>query len=60
MITCAQFEEGISLLESCNGTKSGDEYDGDSTLPPFISEAEMDEISSGNEYDAEHISTNML
>ena len=29
-------------------------------MPPLISEEEMDAMSSGNEYDAETMSTNML
>ena len=63
IITLSQFEEGDLLLESCRNTESGDEYyrsDNDSTLPPIISEIKMDEISSGNESDAETTPMDML
>ena len=39
---------------------SGNESDDDSNLPPLISEEDMDAISSGDEYDAEPMSTDML
>ena len=42
IITFAQFEEGGLLSESHNSTEIGDEYDDNSTLPPLISEFEMD------------------
>ena len=54
------FEEVNLLLESCNDAESGDKSDDNSTLPPLIIDAEIDEILSGNEYDAEPIPTNML
>ena len=41
-------------------TESGNRYDDDSTLPPLISEAEIDAMSSGNESDAETMYANML
>ena len=55
-----QFEGGNLLPESCNITESGDGYDDDSTLPPLNNDAKMDEISSGDEYDAEPMSRDML
>ena len=54
-ITFAQFEEGDLSSEYLNATESGYKYDDsdyDSTLPPLISEIEMDEISSDDESDA--------
>ena len=63
IITFTQFKEGDLLSESHNGTKNGDESDDSddySTLTPFISEAKIDEISSGDESDAEPMPTNML
>ena len=42
IIAFAQFEEGGLLSESHNSTEIGDEYDDNSTLPPLISEFEMD------------------
>ena len=39
---------------------SGKKYDEDSTLPPLISEEEMYEMQSSNEYYAELMSTDML
>ena len=60
IITFTQFEEGNLLSESHNGTKSGDKYDDYSTLPQLNSEAEMDEISLGDESDAEPMPTDML
>ena len=56
----AQFEEVNLLLESHNVMESGDVSDEDSTLPPWIIESKIDEISSGDEYDAEPMSTHML
>ena len=60
IITFTQFEEGILISESCNSMESSDEYDKDSTLPPLISEAKMDEISSGDASDAEPMPSDML
>ena len=36
------------------------DYDDDSTLPPLISETEMDEMSSGDEYHDETITMDTL
>ena len=44
IITFAQFEKGNLLSESCNDIESGNKSDEDSTLPPLIHEAEIDEI----------------
>ena len=55
-----QFEEGNLISKSCNGTESGDKYDDNSTITPLISEAEMDEISLGDEYNDEPMSTDIL
>ena len=60
IITFAQFGEGNLLLEYHNGIESGDKSDDNSTLPPLISEAEMDEMSSGDKSDAEPMPTHML
>ena len=60
IITFTQFEEGNLLSESYNGTESGDKSDDDLTLPPLISEGKMDEMSSGDESDAEPIPTDMV
>ena len=38
-VTFAQFEQRNLLLESRNGTESGDESDDDLTLPSLISES---------------------
>ena len=40
--------------------ESGNESDDDSTLLPLINEEEIDTISSGDESDAEPMSTHML
>ena len=48
IITFEQFEEGNLPSEYRNCTASGDESEHYSTLSPFISEAKMDEISSGD------------
>ena len=55
-----QFEEGNLLSESSNDTESGKKSDDDSTLPPLMSETEMDAMSSVNEYDDEPMYTGML
>ena len=38
----------------------GNKYDDDSTLPQIISEGEMDAMSSGNAYESEPMSKDML
>ena len=58
--TFTQFEEGSLLSETHNDTKSGNKYDENSTLAPLFSEEERDAMSSGNESDAKHMSTDML
>ena len=60
IIMFAHFEEGSFLLESRNGTESGDKSDEDSTIPPLIIEGKMDEMSSSDYYDAEPMHTDML
>ena len=67
IITFAHFEQGDSLSEThnllseiCDNTGSGNEYDDNSTMPPLISEVEMDIMSSGEESDAEPMSMEML
>ena len=47
-------------MEYRNGTESGNKYYYNSTLPPLSSEEKTDKISSGNEYDAESMYTDML
>ena len=60
IIIFAHVEEGGLLYETCDDTESSNKYDDNSTLPPLISEEEMGAMSSGNEYYAEPMSTNML
>ena len=60
IITLPQFEEGYLLPETHDDTESGNESDDYSTLKQLISEEEMDVMSSGYEYDAEPMSTDML
>ena len=60
IITFTHFEDGNLLSKSCNDTESSNESDEDSTLPPLISEEEMDAMLLGDEYDAEHMSIDML
>ena len=67
IITFTHFEEGGLLSEKQNllaetrdDTESGNELDDNSTMPPLIGENEMDVISSGNESDAEPMSTYMF
>ena len=43
-----------------NGKESGKKYDDNSTLPPLISEAEIDAMSSGDESYDEPMSTDEL
>ena len=56
----AQFGEGDLLSETCENMESGNKYYDNSTLPQLISEEEMDMMSSGDESDAEPMSTDML
>ena len=60
IITFAQFEEGGLLSDSRDDAESGDEYDDNYTMPPLISEEEMDAMDSGDESDDEYMSTEML
>ena len=60
IIMFAQFQEGNLLSETRNNTEISNEYYDNSTLPPLISEEEMDTMSSCNEYDAKPMSTDML
>ena len=48
------------LSETYDDTKSGNKYDDYSTMPPLISEEEMDVMSSSDDSDAEPMSTDML
>ena len=67
IITFAQFEEDYLLLETRNllsenrdDIESDNKYDYNSTMPPLISYEEMDVMTSGNESNAEPMSTEML
>ena len=40
--------------------KIGNQSDDNSDLPILLSEEEMDAVSSSDDYNAEHMSTNML
>ena len=67
IIKFVQFKEGNLLSETRNllsetrdDKESGNKYDDESTMLLLISEEEMDAISSGDESDAEPISTDML
>ena len=55
-----QFEEVNLLSETCDNAESGDKYDGNSIIPPLISEEEMDTMDSGEDSDDEPMSTDML
>ena len=59
-ITLSHFEEGNLLSETCNNTERGHEFDDDSTLAPLTNKEKMNAMSSGNEYDAGPIFTDML
>ena len=67
IITFAQFEEGNLLSETKNllsetrdDSESGNKYDDDSTMPPLISEEDMDAMSSADESNAGTMSTEIL
>ena len=60
IIMFTQLEDGDLLSETCNDTESCNNSDKNSTLAPLICEEEMDVMSSGNEYDAEPMSTDMF
>ena len=59
IIKFAKFEEGNLLSKTHNNTVSNKKSD-DSTLSPLINDEEMDAMSSGDESDAEPMSTDML
>ena len=66
-ITFTQFEEGDLLSgtrdllsKTRDNTEISNKYDDDSTLLPLISEEEIDVMSSGDESDAELMSTDIL
>ena len=58
--TFTKFEQGGLLSETCDNTEISKEYDDSSNLVPLISEEEIDTMSSGDEYDAERMSTDVL
>ena len=67
IITFVQFEEGNLLSvpqnllsETWDDTESDNESDDDSTMPPLITKEEIYAMSSGDESDAEPMSTYML
>ena len=60
IITFAQFEEENLLPETCKDTGKGNKYDDYLTLELLISEAEMDDMLSGDESDAEPMCMDML
>ena len=60
IIIFTQFEEGSLLSENRNNTESGNKSDDNSTLAPLISEEEMDVMASGDGFDSELISTEIL
>ena len=60
IITLSQFEERNLLSENWNDTESGNKSDNNSNLVPLISKEEMDVMYSGDESDAELMSTDML
>ena len=60
IITFTHFEEGGLLSEYWNGTEIVNGSDDDSTLVTFISEAEMDGTSSGDESGDEPMAKDML
>ena len=60
VIMSTEFEEGGLLLKSYNSMEGGGESNNISTLPTLIIEAEMDEMTFGDELDAECMYTDML
>ena len=60
IITFTQFEEGNLLSENHDSTEKGDKFDDDSTMPPLLSEEEMDTMYYGDDSEGEPISTDML
>ena len=59
-ITFTNVEEGNLLYENRNDAESGDGSNGDSIMPPLLSEEEMDAMDSGDESDDDPMSTQML
>ena len=60
IFTFAQFEEGDLLSDTGDDAESGDESDDNSTMPPIISEEEIDVMDSGDETDDEPMSMEHL
>ena len=67
IFTLAQFEEGDLLSgtqnllsETRDDTESGNKSNDNSAMPPLMSEEEMDKMSSGNAYNSEPMSMEML
>ena len=54
------FEEGGLLSKTRNDAESGDKSDDDSTMPPLLSEGEMDAMDSSDESDYDPISKGRL
>ena len=60
IITFTQFEEVNILSNTRNYAESGDKYDADSIMSPLISKEEMDAVDSGDHYDDQPMSAEML
>ena len=60
IITFVKFEEGNLLPETCKYMEIDNESNDYYTIAPLLSEKEMDTMSSGDGYDDEPISMDML
>ena len=60
IIMLVQFEEGDLLSETRDDAEISDESNENLVMPPLISKEEMDAMDSGNKYDYEPMSTEML
>ena len=60
IITFSQFEQGNLLSETFDDTLSGDKSDVYPIMSPLIRKEEMDVMDSGNDYDDEPMSMEML
>ena len=60
IIMFTQFEEGNLLSETCDDVESCDRSDDNSIIPPLINEEEIDAMDSGDGFEDEPISKQML
>ena len=60
MVMLAQFEEGNLIYDTCDNAESSEKPNNNLTIPPLISEEEIDAMDSGDESEDEPLYTDIL